>query len=166
MCHVRRSRDARRAGVKDVFLAYNLVGPNISTRRAFPAAYPDVVRLTADHPGPRRPGHALHIARLTMDVLLDIDTGHTPHGLVAGPEALRVCIAISRILRASALAGFTSTTARTTNGDRAERGGGHADWERWLRTCEQLAAAGLPVPRIVAGGTGSFPLYAAIATRA
>ena len=41
------------AGAKDIFLAYNLVGPNIDRAIAFRRRYPDVrFSVTADHEGP------------------------------------------------------------------------------------------------------------------
>ena len=42
-----------RAGVKDVFLAYNIVGANIARVAKFVQAFPDVrLAVTADHPRP------------------------------------------------------------------------------------------------------------------
>jgi len=43
------------AGVTDICLAYNLVGPNIERAVAFRSTYPDVAfSATADHPDPIR----------------------------------------------------------------------------------------------------------------
>lgn len=152
------------AGVKDVFLAYNLVGPNIDRAVRFRQRYPDVqFACTADHPGPIAAlGQALRAAGLTMDVLLDIDTGQHRTGLVAGPEALRVYRVLANTpgIRPGGLHVYDGQNHQR---DRHERAAAVANgWEPVARLCEQLAAVELPVPRIVAGGTGSFPIYAAM----
>src|SRR6185312_12811369 len=42
------------------------------------------------------------------------------------------------------------------------RGAVEAAWKPAAALRDELARAGLPVPRIVAGGTGSFPIFASI----
>ena len=77
------------AGVMDVFLAYNLVGPNIERALAFRRRYPDVAfAVTADHARPLAElGSAMQSAGLEIDVLLDLDTGQHRTGLAIGEEA-------------------------------------------------------------------------------
>ena len=71
------------AGVADICLAYNLVGPNIDRAVAFCSAYPDVVfSATADHPDPIRDlGAAMSGAGKQIELLLDIDTGQHRTGI-------------------------------------------------------------------------------------
>src|SRR5262245_21635429 len=56
------------AGVKDIVLAYNLVGPNIDRAVRFVGCYPDVrFAITADHPRPvEQLGKAMSDAGLTI----------------------------------------------------------------------------------------------------
>jgi D-serine deaminase-like pyridoxal phosphate-dependent protein len=76
-------------GVKDIFLAYNPVGPNIGRVAKFVATYPDVTfTVTADHPGPIAAlGDALASAGKSVGVLLDIDCGQHRTGIEPGAGA-------------------------------------------------------------------------------
>ena len=77
------------AGVKDIFLAYNPVGPNIRRVARFAEKFPKVkFAVTADHPGPVAAlGEAMLAVGHTVDVLLDIDTGMHRTGIAIGPAA-------------------------------------------------------------------------------
>ncbi len=77
------------AGVPDVFLAYNLVGPNIQRAVAFRRRFPDVkFAVTADHPKPVLAlAKAMQAAGLEIDVLLDLDTGQHRTGFPVGDAA-------------------------------------------------------------------------------
>ena len=78
------------AGVKDIFLAYNPVGPNIGRVVRLSQKYPDVkFAVTGDHPEPIRAlGAALASAGTSIDVLLDIDCGQHRTGIPAGTSFL------------------------------------------------------------------------------
>lgn len=152
------------AGVRDVFLAYNLVGPNIDRAVRFVQRYPDVrFAVTGDHPVPLRAlGAAMQQAGRTIEVLLDIDSGQHRTGLAAGPAAreLYALIAATPGLRAGGLHLYDGQNHQK---DLAERTAAvDAVWTPAARLRDELVAAGLPVPRIVAGGTGSFPIFAAM----
>ncbi|MFO0906144.1 MAG: D-TA family PLP-dependent enzyme [Pirellulales bacterium] len=152
------------AGVADIFLAYNLVGPNIARAVAFRQRYPQVrFSCTVDHPAPLAAlGRALQSAGLTIEVLLDIDTGQHRTGVPAGAEAL----ALYRLIAETP--GVTPGGLHVYDGqnhqrDRNEREAAVArGWSGVATLCQEIDAAKLPLPRIVAGGTGSFPIYAAM----
>src|SRR4051812_6262299 len=95
------------AGVKDIFLAYNLVGPNIQRAVRFVEKYPHVMfAATADHPDPiEKLSAAMSAAGKSMDLLLDIDTGLHRTGLAVGSKAADLYrqIASSKGLRAGGL---------------------------------------------------------------
>jgi len=151
------------AGVRDVFLAYNLVGPNIERAVRFVERYPEVrFAVTGDHPVPIKAlGAAMQRAGKTIDVLLDIDSGQHRTGLEAGAAAkeLYALIASTPGLRAG---GFHLYDGQNHQKDLAERTlAVEACWAPAARMRDELVAAGLSVPRIVAGGTGSFPIFAA-----
>lgn len=78
------------AGVRDVFLAYNLVGPNIARAVKFRRAFPDVkFAVTADHAVPIRDlSQAMADAGTTIEVLLDLDTGQHRTGVEVGDHAI------------------------------------------------------------------------------
>lgn len=84
------------AGVRDVFLAYNLVGPNIARAVRFRQAFPEVVlSVTADHLGPIQAlSDAMSRAGTTIEVLLDLDTGQHRTGVEVGEHAIELYKAI------------------------------------------------------------------------
>lgn len=150
------------AGVRDVFLAYNLVGPNIARAARFCEKFPEVkFACTADHAEPIEAlGRALHNAGHTMEVLLDIDSGQHRTGVTAGPEARQLyeCIARTDGLRPGGLHLYDGQNHQRSVDERTA-----AVMQCWAgaeRLADELEAAGFPVPRIVCGGTGSFPIFA------
>lgn len=98
----------------------------------------------------------------TIDVLLDIDSGQHRTGLPAGPQAEE----LYRLIAGTpglAPGGLHLYDGQNHQRDLAERTAAvTACWEPAARLRDALVAAGLPVPRIVAGGTGSFPIFAAM----
>ena len=150
------------AGVKDIFLAYNIVGANIARVVAFTQKYPDVQFLvTADHPTPiAQLGAALHRAGQSVGVLLDLDVGQHRTGVPAGPRAVELYQLLART------PGLTPAGLHVYDGhqhqkSRAEREAAiNAEWGRVIELRDTLKNLGLPVPRMVCGGTGSFPVYA------
>ena len=153
-----------RAGARDIFLAYNLVGPNILRAVHLLQSYSGVrLAVTADHPGPAAAlGAAMHQAGLSVNVLLDIDTGMHRTGLEVGPEALALYrqIAATPGLQPGGLHVYDGQNHQTAVAQR--RAAVHAAWQRVVPFRDELVSGGWGVPRIVAGGTGTFPIYAAI----
>ncbi len=152
------------AGVNDIFLAYNLVGPNIGRAVAFRQRYPHVrFACTADHPAPIATlGAALAAAGLELEVLVDIDTGQHRTGLPAGPEALALCqrLASTPGLRFGGLHVYDGQNHQRDLAERREAV--QRCWDPVAALLEQLDTAGISTPRIVAGGTGSFPIFASL----
>lgn len=158
------------AGVKDIFWAYNPVGPNVQRVVMFVQKYPQVkLAVTGDHLGPiRQLGEALASAAgknacPTVEMLLDIDCGQHRTGVPAAESAARDLyrlIANTKGLKAGGLHLYDGQNHQT---DLAERRDAVLDcWKPAAALRDELVAAGLPVPRIVAGGSGSFPIFAAI----
>ena len=153
-----------RCGVTDILLAYHLVGPNIPRAMEFAAAFNSVQLLViADHEKPinglsevfSQAGHAL-------GVLLDLDSGQHRTGIPPGDNAL----ALYRLIDRSP--GLTAQGIHLYDGHNHQSA--FADRQRAARACwgladafrSRLVAESLPVNRIVAGGTGTFPVYAKI----
>ena len=149
-------------GAQDVFLAYNLVGPNIERAVRYRQRFPDVrFCVAADHPGPVDAlNDAMAHAGTGIDVFIDIDTGLGRTGLAPGFSALDLYARIERLsnLRPAGLHVYDGQNHQTRIGDR--RAAVNACWIAVDEFREKLVSAGLNVPAIVAGGTGTFPLYA------
>jgi D-serine deaminase-like pyridoxal phosphate-dependent protein len=151
-------------GVKDIFLAYNLVGPNIGRAVKFLKKYPDVTfAVTADDAGMIAAlSGAMQAAGTTIHVLLDLDSGLHRTGVSAGPHAAEL---YQQIIDAPGLkpAGFHLYDGHNhqTNLDE-RREAVRITWEPAARLRDDFVRRGWPVPRIVCGGTGSFPVYAAM----
>jgi D-serine deaminase-like pyridoxal phosphate-dependent protein len=152
------------AGVKDIFLAYNPVGPNIRRVVQFVEKYPRVkLAVTADHAGPIAAlGDMLASAGKTVDVLLDIDSGQHRTGVPAGPAARELYrrIAMTKGLVAGGLHLYDGQNHQTDINER--RASVEGAWKPAAALRDELVNGGFLVPRIVAGGTGSFPIFAAM----
>lgn len=152
------------AGVKDIVLAYNPVGPNIGRVVKFLQKFPSTkLAVTADHAGPvAQLGAAAAAANLQIEVLVDIDSGQHRTGLPAGPQAFELykAIASTKGLLPGGLHLYDGQNHQTDVAARREAV--MACWEPASKLRDELVAAGLKVPRILCGGTGSFPIFAAI----
>lgn len=149
-------------GVKDIFLAYNIVGPNIHRVVAFCQRFPDVrLAVTADHPLPlAQLGQATSKAGVSVDVLLDIDTGQHRTGITVGPQARDLYEQISKTpgIKPGGFHVYDGHQHQKTREDR--RAAVLHEFSKVLAFRDELVQAGLPVPRLVCGGTASFPIYA------
>ena len=152
------------AGAKDIFLAYNPVGPNIGRVVRFIEKYPSVkFAVTGDSARPIGAlGDAVASSGKSVSVLLDIDCGQHRTGVPAGPAARKLYeqIAATKGVIAGGFHLYDGQNHQTDLGER--RAAVMSAWEPAAALRDELVAAGLPLPRIVAGGTGSFPIFAAI----
>ncbi|CAN5425815.1 D-TA family PLP-dependent enzyme [soil metagenome] len=150
------------AGATDVLIAYPLVGPNIARLFALKVKYPQVrFSSLVDHP--------VHLellskgaiaAKATAEFVLDVDVGQhrTGVGLDAAGEIYRHAAKQPGLQPA----GLQAYDGHNHQENRADRDAAVAVWLKpvlALRT--NLEAAGLAVPRIVVGGTPTFPVLAA-----
>jgi len=149
-------------GAPDVLFANQPVGPNIrrllELQRKFPGTR---FSCLADNvPTIAALGAAATAAAQTLDVLIDLDVGLHRTGIPPGPEAAALyrLIAGTPGLNAAGLHAYDGhihdkNPARLVSGTDAAFG------PVW-RLRDELLAAGLPVPRIVAGGTPTFAVLA------
>ncbi len=150
------------AGIRDVVLAYNLVGPNIPRAVRFRQKFPDVrIAVTADHEKPiQQLGEAMSRAGQSIHVLLDIDTGQHRTGVEAGPRAKALYETLARTPGLIA-DGFHVYDGHQHQKERKDRAAAvDAEFSKVVSLRDDLVRAGFEVPRMVCGGTASFPIYA------
>ena len=149
-------------GVKDICLAYNLVGPNIDRAVMFVDRFPEVTfSVTADHEQPvRQLGQAMASAGHWVDVLLDIDTGQHRTGLEVGERARSIYRQIVETdgLNPNGLHVYDGHQHQESRDER--RAAIDVEWAKVTAFRDDLLAEGWAAPRVLAGGTASFPVYA------
>lgn len=159
---------AAQEGVADVLIAYQPVGPNVprlaQLRQRFPQTRfsvlvddPKVLEtLSASSLSPAR--HGGFSAKL--EVLVDLDVGQHRTGIASGPEAAALyrSIADSRGLSPGGLHAYDGHLNDADPFTRAQVC--ELAFAPVLNLRQELQQAGLPVPRVVAGGTPTFPVHA------
>lgn len=149
-------------GVRDIFLAYNMVGPNIHRAVQFVQKYPDVVlSVTADDPRMIAAlGNAMAAAKKSVRVLLDVDPGLHRTGVLPGPQAAKL---YQQLVDTPGLepGGFHLYDGQNHQMNLEERTAAvMAGWNGAAQLRDDFVRRGWPVPSIVCGGTGSFPVFA------
>jgi D-serine deaminase-like pyridoxal phosphate-dependent protein len=150
------------AGAPDVLIAYPLVGPNVGRLAHLIRKFPGTRFATLiDHPDSARAlSSGLAAAGLTVGAVLDLDVGQHRTGIPVGDDALAL-YELAAHLPGLTPAGFQLYDGHNNQPDRADR---EAAVRAFLAPVLALRAAaeakGVPVPRLVCGGTPSFPVYA------
>ena len=153
---------AAMAGAKDVLLAYQPVGPNVPRFVALMVDFPDVhFGCVADNAKSiRLLAKAAAAASTRIEVLLDLDLGQHRTGIAPDSHAFDLYRMIAGLpeLRAGGLHAYDGHIADTDVQQRA------AACEAAFAPVEvlrrKLEREGLPVARVVAGGTPTFPMHA------
>jgi len=153
------------AGVKDILVAYQMVGPNLLRILRLAQKYPDVEFSTlVDHPRAvtqlSRVIQESGDSSVSIKVLVDLNSGMNRTGISIGPQAIELyeMIYSSDVLNIGGLHWYDGQHRQC---DLIERTGAvNAGWDQLIRFRDQLLLSGLPVPCIVAAGTGSFPVLA------
>jgi D-serine deaminase-like pyridoxal phosphate-dependent protein len=149
-------------GVPDVLLAYPVVGPNCGRLARLAQRYPDCrFSVIADHPDPVRAlSDALGTSGPTVDVLLDVDVGQHRTGIAPGERLVQRRRLVARLpgVRPGGLHVYDGHNHQEHPLER------EAAVKRLLQPVlalrSALEAKGLPVPRLVLGGTPTFPVFA------
>ena len=153
---------AAASGAEDVLLAYPLVGPNVDrflTLMAwFPAARFSCVADNAASIGDLSSAAAR--AGTQIEVLLDLDIGQHRTGVAPGPRALE----LYRLIAARPAlipGGLHAYDGHIHDADVATRTAAcEAAYAPVAELRQKLEREHLSVPRIVAGGTPTFPMHA------
>lgn len=149
-----------RADGRDILLAMPPVGPKLARIAALVREFPEVRFSTlADDEALFEALSALRLER-PVEVLLDLDTGMNRSGITPGPQAVALYAKLAK-LPGLAPGGLHVYDGHIRDRDFAER---CAHVEREFAPVDalrdELLRAGLPVPRILAGGTPTFPVHA------
>jgi len=151
-------------GVPDVLLAYPIVGPNCARLAQLVRRYPKTKLSTlADHEaGIRQLSEALAPTGQRVPILLDIDVGQHRTGIAPGEAAIALYEQLSRApgLEPGGLHVYDGHNHQEWVAERAAAARPFLDQVMTLR--DMLKKKGLPVPRLVLGGTPTFPVYAGV----
>jgi D-serine deaminase-like pyridoxal phosphate-dependent protein len=150
------------AGAPDVLIAYPLVGPNLGRLVELIRKYPRTTfsSLIDDADATRALSAAMAAAGLKSGVMLDLDVGQHRTGVPIGDGA----IALYEL--AASLPGLMPNGFQIYDGhnNQPERLAREAAVREFIAPVLALRAKvegkGIPVPRLVCGGTPSFPVYA------
>ncbi len=151
-------------GVPDVLIAYPLVGPAIDKLVQLMAQFPRAqFRCTVDNPvSLNRLSAALERCQRSIDVLVDIDSGMHRTGIPAGEAAIALFAQIADTPNVTA-GGLHIYDGQNHQPNELER---HAAVDALMtpirEMVNELRQRGLDVPRLVCGGTPTFPMYAAL----
>jgi D-serine deaminase-like pyridoxal phosphate-dependent protein len=154
-------------GAPDVLLAYQPVGPNPRRLARLMATRPETRFSTiVDDPDTARAlDAAMQAAGQRIETLIDLDVGMGRTGVAPGPQAVELYRTIAELahLRPGGLHVYDGQARDRELADRTKTA--EAAFAPAARLRAELEAAGLPVPRVVAGGTPTFPIHARHADR-
>jgi D-serine deaminase-like pyridoxal phosphate-dependent protein len=150
------------AGARDILLAAQLVGPNVTRFLTLMRAFPDVAFSTlVDEPAVlAQLAESAAAAGQVIEVLLDLDIGQHRTGIAPGPKAVELYqqIGAHRALRAGGLHAYDGHLHQS---DLAERTAASEEaFAPVIALRAELQRMGLPIPRVVCGGTPTFPIHA------
>ena len=152
------------AGVPDVLIAYQLLGPNLRRLVALARKFPRTqFSALIDHPtGAEGLSRAAAEAGRDFGFLVDLDVGQHRSGIAPGDAAANLYEQAAKLpgLRAEGLHAYDGHNNQEPRADR--EAAVRAGLKPVLDLRAELERRGLPVQRIVAGGTPTFPVYAAM----
>jgi D-serine deaminase-like pyridoxal phosphate-dependent protein len=105
---------------------------------------------------------AMSAADRVLDVLMDVNSGQNRTGILPGPEAVRLYEQIDEApgLRSGGLHFYDGHQRQSDREHR--RNAVLQQLEPFFELRRTLHAKGLPIPRVVLGGTPTFPIYATL----
>ena len=153
---------AAAAGATDVLLAYPLTGPNLKRIVHLVRGYrATTFRATVDHADSARAlSEAAQGLETPVPVLVDLDIGMGRTGIQPGEAAAELYALVHELpnLAADGLHAYDGHIHEPDPG--ARRQIAETGIESTIALRAQLLDRGLPVPRLVIGGTPTFPIHA------
>jgi len=151
-----------KSGVKDILLAYQPVGPNQQRLIDLAQRYPQSQFgcLIDNEKTLREVAAKLSETDLQLNVWIDIDDGNRRSGIqpTAAAEDLAKLLTDTPGIHFAGLHVYDGQFSGLTPGDRITAA--NEAFATVTTMVEHLAADGVPVPNIVAGGTPTFPAHA------
>ncbi|MDP6116286.1 MAG: D-TA family PLP-dependent enzyme [Planctomycetota bacterium] len=151
-------------GIRDVMLAYPMVGPNQARLAKLMKSFPEATFSTiVDHEKPIRSlSEVMEREGLTAPVMLDVDAGMHRSGIELGEEAAALYRLVHELpgLKAAGLHIYDGHH-RNANVEEREKEI-HEYFEQIMAFRKRLEEEGLPVEKLVVGGTPQFPVYAKV----
>lgn len=148
-------------GGRDILWSYQPVGPNLALFADLVRRFPEVrfATLVDDQNNAEQLSAVAARAGITIEIYLDLNVGMNRSGVVVGPGAVELyrAVAVMPGLRA---VGLHAYDGHVRAADLSER---RRQWqvvvEQTLGLARQITTAGLPAPRIVAGGSSTSWLW-------
>jgi D-serine deaminase-like pyridoxal phosphate-dependent protein len=151
-------------GVPDILVSYPLLGPNATRFARLVRAYPDSQFLTiVDHgTAAEQLSQALAKESVRAEVLLDVDVGQNRTGIPPGDAAFAVYKRLAELpgVRPGGLHVYDGHNHQAALADRETAV--QSRFDQVLEFRDRLLDHDLPVPRLVLGGTPTFPIYAKV----
>lgn len=150
------------AGMKDVLLAAQPVGPNVARVLALIRAFPDAnLQIVADDPEAVATISAAAASEgIRIQTMLDLNVGQNRTGITPGAKAVEFYKQIPE-LPGVVPAGLHAYDGHLHQSELHERRqAAEAIYQTVSSFRIELRAQGMDVPRVVMGGTPTFPFYA------
>ncbi len=151
------------AGGRDVLLAQQPVGPNLGRLAKLVRAFPETTfRTIVDDPAVAKAlSEAMARTGRALPVLIDLEVGMGRSGIVPGDEAADLYALIDHLPHIEPDGLHAYDGHQRARDLEARREAVRVGYEQTLSLRDRLLAQGLPVLRLVLGGTPTFPVHAA-----
>jgi D-serine deaminase-like pyridoxal phosphate-dependent protein len=149
-------------GAKEILLAYPIVGPNTARLSQLMAKYPEsrFAVLGDDAESLQQLSNAMKPLDQEVEVMLDLDVGQHRTGIGIGNKAVQLYEMIARLagLKPGGLHVYDGHNHQDSLQER--QAAVEQLMEPVLEFRQELETRGLAVPRLLVGGTPTFPIYA------
>ena len=151
------------AGISDILLANQLIGPHKLRRAARLARRCDLAVCVDDIENVRALSAEAVAAGSTIGVLVEVDIGMARCGVAAGPAAVELARAVAALpgLRFRGLQGYDGHLQMIADFE-ARKAQSLAGVEALVSTRRLIEQAGLPVEVVTGGGTGTWEFVASV----
>ncbi len=145
------------AGIRDILIANQVIGKKKIERLMGLAAYTDVMTALDTQGHAKELSAAALKADVTLRVIIEVDVGMSRCGTAAKEETLELARTIEELpgLKFEGIMGYEGHAVMITDSQQRQRTA-EAAMERLTAVKRYLEEAGIPVPIVSAGGTGTY----------